>query len=145
MGILSFLYLLALFRRSISIPVGATFLGCFVLTAIMTQSHELRYWLFIPLSLILLFVLHGKSYPRHILRTAQGLLSILACYVLYSLSPYPIDWRTPEAYAPPAAREFWKKHRGASEPICITVPRNQALFFAGPSFSEIAVGYCEEN
>jgi hypothetical protein len=145
MGILSFLFLLALFRRSISAPAGATFLGCFVLTAIMPQSHELRYWLYIPLSLILLFVLHEKSYPRQVLRAARVLLSICACYVLYSLSPYPIDWSTPEAYAPPAAKEFWKKHAGASEPICITAPRNLALYYAGPSFSEIAVRYCEEN
>ena len=145
MGILSFLFLLALFRGSISTPVGATFLGCFVLTAIMPQSHELRYWLYIPLSLILLFVLHERSYPRRILRTAQGLLAICACYVLYCLSPYPINWSTPEAYALPVVREFWKEHLGASEPICIDVRRNQALFYAGPSFSEIAVTYCKGN
>jgi hypothetical protein len=145
MGILSFLFLLALFRRSISIPVGATFLGCFVLTAFMPQSHELRYWLCIPLSLILLFVLHEKSYPRHILMTARGLLSVCAFYVLHSLSPYPINWGTPEVYAPPQAIEFWRQHAGATEPICITAPRNQALFFAGPSFSEIPVMYCEEK
>jgi hypothetical protein len=145
MSILSFLFLLALFRRSIPTPAGATFLGCFILTAIMPQSHELRYWLYIPLSLILLFVLHEKSYPRHILIAARGLLSICACYVLFSLSPYPIDWSTPEAYALPAAKEFWNQHPRATEPICITAPRGQALFFAGPSFSEIPVRYCEED
>jgi hypothetical protein len=145
MGVLSFLFLLALFRGAISIPVGATFLGCFVLTAVLPQSHELRYWLYIPLSLILLLVLHEKSYPRHILITARGILAICGGYVLYSLSPYPINWSTPDAYAPHAAKAFWVLHLGESETICITAPRNMSLFFAGPSFTEIPVKYCEEN
>jgi hypothetical protein len=135
-------------RRKVSRTALATFAAAFVLVAFVPQSHELRYWLFVPLALALwtarALAERSKAGADRALRVA---LVAGAALVLRLTHPFAIDARPPAAFAPREARAFWASPEAHAdgEPTAICNVNPKGIFWAGPTFREFRVraGYCD--
>ncbi len=112
--------------------------------ALVPQGHELRYWLFIPLSLA---VWTARALPRAPALARRALAATLlgaALYALVAVDPFSLDVRTPAELAPRRAVEFWRERTRrpdrATRRVCGEMPRT--IFFAGPTFREFRVIAC---
>jgi hypothetical protein len=115
--------------------------------ACLPQSHELRYWLFVPLCLAIWTACALPRAPRVARRALQAVLVCAAAWVLVAVDPFSLDTRAPAELAPKRARAFWREQtaRGATEPrvVCGEMPRT--LFWAGPTFREFRVTACDPS
>ncbi len=137
-----FLLILAIFQKNKS--AVSWFILIFLGTSFFPQSHELRYWLYLPIFGIVVAALglesiHGKYYWK-----AAVLCFIIAnfSYVLLKLRPR-INRQPPESYAPKEAIDFWDKAR-QNDPnrqylIC-KMPLT--IFYSGKKFNEFRVQEC---
>ncbi len=139
--LLSVIYLIWLtYRRDIPPALIAMLLATSGIASIMPQSHELRYWLVVPLSAILLMAIFGFSQKRRLDQIAKVCFFLLACYVLPQLHALDFKVKSPEVHAPDAAREFWKL--AAKDPdkvYCKSGLGHLAIYWAGPDFNTYKV------
>jgi hypothetical protein len=132
----------ALRRGLVPRSAQAAFAVSLVLVAVLPQSHELRYWLFIPLALAIATAraLAGERPPRAV----PPMLVAGALFVLWSVRPFSIDARLPEELAPRDARAFWAAQAAHPTPgpirVCDVNP--DGIFYAGPHFREYEVIAC---
>ncbi len=139
---LAFGSIAALRRRLVPRSAQAAFAASVVLVAFLPQSHELRYWLFIPLGLA---IATARAFASERPPRAVGAMLVLgAAFVLLVLRPFGIDARPAEAYAPRAARAFWAEQSAhpKPEPVRICDVNPEGIFYAGPHFREYAVIAC---
>jgi hypothetical protein len=110
------------------------------LISAMPQSHELRYWLAMPMIWALIIV-SRQEFLRGV--GVKGLLVVILCYTLYSIkdNAFFIDLRQPSQFAPSYAREFWNEASSDKVySICNRIP--YGLFWSGPTFREYMVKDC---
>lgn len=110
----------------------------------MPQSHELRYWIFIPICLVLYLFFYQSVLPKGAQRVLLLSLGLAAAWVVPKTVVFGgIHPTSPPDCAPPAARTYWKTCPPASgirQTICTLDPF--MLYWAGPTFSECAVKGC---
>ncbi len=126
-------------------PAHAVFLLMVLLLLGLTQNHELRYWLFIPLTGLFLGVVALPSMPRVLRAGAKGYVLLVAAYVLWQTAPPPTSrFARAEEFIPVAAKRYWATHEpwlpGSTWP-CIGA-MSRALFWAGPTLREYRVQPC---
>jgi hypothetical protein len=133
-------------KGRISSTMASAFLGAVAIVATLPQSHELRYWMFIPLTLSVIAAreLTGaefwQSKPHRGLAIAVA-VSIPIVLVGTSHSWLSLKIRTPEQSAPAAAKEYWR-FRVEGTPAQVDVIHEdpgQAIYWAGPQFSSFTV------
>ncbi len=137
---------LALRARRIPVSALAAFAGALVVVAFLPQSHELRYWLFVPLTLALWTALGIARAPALARRALSVALLAGAAVVLFVARPFAIDARPPREFAPREARAFWAQQelQPSPEPVRVCNVNPEGIFYAGPNFREYAVIACFE-
>jgi hypothetical protein len=114
------------------------------LVAFLPQSHELRYWLFVPLSLAVAAALGlARDVPGHAWLT-RAALAAGAAFVLFVTEPFELDTRTPDELAPRHAVAFWDAQRAhpQPEPVRVCDVNPEGIFYAGPTFRQFRVVAC---
>ena len=133
-------------RRARLVPNSAlaAFVGGLALVALLPQGHELRYWLFAPLTLALWTARGVESSTPSARRPLKLALFAGASFVLLVTHPFAIDARPPQAFAPVEARAFWAQQaaRKSPEPVRICDVNPDGIFWSGPSFREYRVIAC---
>jgi len=136
----------ALARRAGLVPTAAlaAFLAGLALVSVLPQSHELRYWLFAPLTLAFWTARGIESSPPSLRRVMKAALFGGAIFVLFATHPFAIDARPPQVFAPRAARAFWAQQAAhpSTEPVKICDVNPDGIFWSGPSFREYRVVAC---
>ena len=115
------------------------------ITAILPQSHELRYWLFLPLVACFYLGLGIRNVPGLTGSTIRTSFAFLAVLVLCAAGSWTIDTRDASSYASSPARQFWRYASAVrmKEPLLLCGRYNGAIFWAGPTFNEFPVENCE--
>ena len=133
-------------RRAGKLPVTAqvAFAAATALVACLPQSHELRYWLFVPLYLCVATALGLAPDVTRPARTVRAMLVAGAAFVLFMTRPFALDSRAPEALAPRRAVAFWAAQRAnpQPEPVRICDVNPDGIFYSGPTFREFRVTAC---
>jgi hypothetical protein len=133
-------------RRLVSGTALAALVTAVAGVACLPQSHELRYWLFAPLTAAVFSARAlARRPPRSRADRALGAaLFAGAAFVLFITHPFAIDARPPEAFAPREARAFWASPAahadGEAYEICNVNP--YGIFWSGPTFREYRVRAC---
>ncbi|NUM58622.1 MAG: hypothetical protein HUU56_08325 [Bdellovibrionaceae bacterium] len=115
-----------------------------LLTSFFPQSHELRYWLYLPLiaSLFIGIGFMGNEKIKSSLALFLLVVIVNFSYVFYELFPKLV--RQPiEMYAPKEAEDFWleaSKNSVDKEYMICKMP--YTLFFAGKNFNQFKVTEC---
>ena len=135
---------LAIRARRVPAAALASFVGSVALVACLPQSHELRYWLFVPLSLALWTARGVDAAPRWVARVLKASLVAGAVFVLFVTHPFAIDARPPQDLAPKPARAFWAEQeaRQSGEPVRVCNVNPDGIFYSGPRFREYRVIAC---
>jgi hypothetical protein len=112
--------------------------------SVLPQSHELRYWLFIPLGLALATALALADPAPGRQRGLRAALVVGAAIALFETRPFELDPRPPAELAPPEARAFWAEQRAAPkpEPVRVCNVNPYGIFWSGPTFREFRVVAC---
>ena len=120
------------------------FAGSVALVSFLPQSHELRYWLFVPLGLAVATALGLAAEVERPARLLRAGLLAGAAFVLFVTRPFSLDPRPPDALAPARAVAFWAEQsaRPQPEPVRICDVNPDGIFFAGPHFREYRVTAC---
>jgi hypothetical protein len=128
----------------LSVTAQAAFAASTLLVACLPQSHELRYWLFVPLGLCVATALGLAPDVTRPARTVRAMLLAGAAFVLFMTRPFALDSRPPEALAPPRAVAFWAEQRAhpRPEPVRICDVNPDGIFYSGPTFREFRVVAC---
>lgn len=124
-------------RRRLWTPLAMTAFGASVVViSLLSQGHELRYWLFIPLFLCLGFARLVCDVGRA--RGALVALMVLsASWTLYKVRAFRIDTRDIAGRAPAAAREFWAKAERNTPwtPYHVIKLSHNAALYSGPDLN----------
>ncbi|MEX2207029.1 MAG: hypothetical protein WEF50_12445 [Myxococcota bacterium] len=132
--------------RAGRIPGSAltAFAFALALVACLPQSHELRYWLFVPLTLALWSARGLAGARSRTSRVLKAALLAAAAFVLLVARPFAIDARPPQAFAPKQARAFWalQAAQPSTGPVRVCDVNPEGIFYAGPSFREYRVIGC---
>jgi len=136
--------ILAFRSRRIPRSALAAFGGALALVAFLPQNHELRYWLFVPLTLALWAARGIEASDSSVSRALRAALLAGAAFVLLLVRPFAIDGRPPHALAPREARAFWAEQeaRPSAVPVQVCDVNPEGIFYAGPSFREYPVVAC---
>jgi hypothetical protein len=133
-------------RRAGKLPAGAqvAFAVSVALIACLPQSHELRYWLFVPVGLAVATALGLAADVTRPARVVRAMVVLGAAFVLFMTRPFELDTRPPEAFAPAKAVAFWAAQRAhpQPEPVRICDVNPDGIFYAGPRFREYRVTAC---
>jgi hypothetical protein len=129
--------------------VARAALGAFALAvaavAFLPQGHELRYWLFVPITLAVWTARALPGAPPLARRALATTFVAAAAWVLVATDPFSLDPRPPVALAPKRAIAFWREAARRRDPaprvVCGEMPRT--IFFAGPTFREFRVIACD--
>lgn len=114
-----------------------TFFACILITSLIPMGHNLRYALFIPLTLAWCISLIPAGYGKAL----RALLLLTAVITSMLINPFFIDSRKPFEHAPQKAKNFWQtasKHTRES-PKQIHETPNVAIYFSGPEFNSFWV------
>jgi hypothetical protein len=120
------------------------FVGLTVIVSLLPQSHELRYWIFLPM--IGFYLLCSYLSHAHVMRYVLN-IGVMAC-ALVVLSDIK-QWREfasvpgPGEFPGEAVRFLRQPHPTRGKPTCI-FPENpaQGIWYAGRNFSEVPVKDC---
>jgi hypothetical protein len=129
--------------RAESAPLVAL-AGSLVAVACLPQGHELRYWLYAPLSLAV-FSARGMAAAGPAARACLGAVLVLgAAFVLFMVRPFEIDARAPAELAPARAVAFWaaQQSQPSRAPVQLCDVNPDGIFYAGPTFREYRVIAC---
>jgi hypothetical protein len=130
--------------RKVGRGARAAFAAAVCLVAFLPQSHELRYWLFVPVSLAVAAALGlARDVPRPA-RVTRTALVLGAAFVLFMTRPFELDTRTPAELAPRHAVAFWQSQRAnpQPEPVRVCDVNPEGIFWSGPTFREFRVVAC---
>lgn len=112
--------------------------------SILPQSHELRYWLFIPLVLCFFFSRLMTEESALSERFHARLQTALACSAIFTIACnqcFRWDLRPLVQRAPEAAVSYWRQ--AAANPdnkvVQIRAPMEKAIFWSGPDFNSYRV------
>lgn len=141
---------LAVQRRRVPTSALVAFGGGLVAVAVLPQGHELRYWLFVPLTLAYWTARAIVDLPAVARRALKSALFAGALVVIAVTRPFPIDARPPAAFAPTPARAFWAAQAAnpSATPVKICDVNPDGIYWSGPHFREVPVIACfsiEEN
>lgn len=131
-------------RRTVPRSLILIFCLIVVTMAMIPQFLNLRFTFYIPFAALFLLCL-GLPYFSNLVRwSCIGLFMLAAGIVLWQLRSEwtQIDLRPPEAFAPPAARQFWQNYRTSDGTPFILKKSpydNIPIFWSGPHFSEYPV------
>lgn len=131
-----------LLRKVLPLSTGLMLLTCVVTAALCPQSHELRYWLFLPLSAAGLSAWTLQSETQIWGTGFKLLFAAAAIYVCAAiLSPFQIKSRPASAYAPEQAVAFWnsQKKESSSKVLSVCNAKPYAIFWSGPEFNSYRV------
>ena len=122
----------------------AAFAAAIALVAFLPQSHELRYWLFVPVSLAIAAALGLATDVERPARALRVALVAGAGFVLFMARPFELDPRPPRELAPPRAVAFWEAQRAhpRPEPVHLCDVNPEGIFYSGPTFREFRVAAC---
>lgn len=128
----------------LSVTGQVAFAVAVALVACLPQSHELRYWLFVPLGLAVATALGLAADVTRPARALRAMLVVGAAFVLFVTRPFALDSRPPEALAPARAVAFWAEQSAhpRPEPVRICDVNPDGIFYAGPTFREYRVIAC---
>lgn len=118
------------------------FATCAALPALLTFSHALRYWLFIPIAASYLAAEAVARLPRSSSIPLQAALIGCATFVCWTvLPPFTVNTSRAADYAPEMARRFWYARAADMDErtIPITGAHPNTMFWAGPDFNTFRV------
>jgi hypothetical protein len=123
----------------------AVFLVMVALLLGLTQNHELRYWLFIPMTGLFLGVVALPAMPNVLRTSAKGYMLLVAVYVLWhTMPPLTPRFARAEDFIPPAAKRYWATHEaGLPGSVWPCIGGSRTIFWAGPTLSEYRVQACQ--
>ena len=131
------LFVLGIRIKAFSFTWGAIFLLLFLLTSFIPQSHEMRYYLYLPLLLCTFATLSLQKLKPP--RWLSLMIFLTCCLVTHKTAkPYRFSVKSIEAMARPAALHFWKEEgKQYNQPPhkCIDVRYDQGIFYSGPDFN----------
>ena len=112
-----------------------------VFASFMPQSHELRYWLFLPMIAAYLSGEVLAKLPQYSAIVLKATLLACAGFVLWTvLAPFTINTAPAAEYAPAMARKFWVARATDVDGRTITVSAHpRTIFWAGPNFNTFKV------
>lgn len=138
---ISMILLLALstFARGRIKYLIVTFVLAVLVVSILPQSHELRYWFFIPL---ILSTIAMDGFANQSPRRKQILIALMFLNMIFVSAALNIklDTRSPQQRAPSKAQEFWKKAETNKDYSICELPN--AIFYSGPEFKTFKVSAC---
>jgi len=139
--LLTIIYIVWLtYKKRLPIPITVLLLLTACIASVMPQSHELRYWLVVPLSAIFLITLYGFSQNKKTDVFMKISFFLIACYVLPKLHALDFKIKDPRVHAPAAAMEFWKiAAKDPDKVYCKSGLGHQAIYWAGPNFNSFKV------
>lgn len=129
-------------RKFIPLKTALTLLTCTMAAAVCPQSHELRYWLFLPMSAAALSANTLQRLQGWLARLLKGLYVSVSVYVLIStLRPVTLKTQLASAFAPPQAVAFWQsqKTHPTSSVLLVRNAKPYAIFWSGPEFNSYRV------
>lgn len=144
------LVLLAASIRKNHLPISwiIAFVGATLLTASLPQSQELRYSLYIPITLALVFATSFEHLPRFMLNSAKFLIFGSMLWVMYKVPLYnfsTIEHRSMLELMPEEAKQFWttEAHNpSASEVINVCGKTPFTIYWAGADLNTYRVKAC---
>lgn len=122
------------------------FVASVAVISTLSQCHEMRYWLFIPLVLCVFYsrLMTETSVLSQRLRTRLHLA--LACSAIFTISQtecFRLDFRSLEEKAPDKAVVYWHMTDAYPNPKKkvdqVEAPMEMAIFWAGPNFNTYKV------
>lgn len=128
--------------------IALLFLSSILVVAFLPLSHDLRYWLYIPLSLgVFACLTFPKLQARHRRLPYIARFAILICALYVGMRSAPIrafDTRNPSEFAPTEARQFWASVTPSDRlrhfRICGKAP--DTIFWAGNNFNALRIDAC---
>ena len=114
--------------------------------SVLPQSNEIRYYMFIPLTLLVLLMVSLEKWQLTFKKIAFGIIFLNMVFSLRETKKFDFKYQSIESLAPKEARDFWKSEWKTSEkkPKCIEAPLHKALFWAGPKLNSIWVTRCDQ-
>nr|BFD66472.1 hypothetical protein HAGR004_14940 [Bdellovibrio sp. HAGR004] len=120
--------------------VGLVLISLVGLTSLTPQSHELRYWLYIPLVLAFLSTLSFFDMKSKLARTILfSLIFVNFIFVTSKVRPR-LNFAPATAYVPEEAKVFWENALVQEEYKLCKLPNT--IFFSGPRFNDFIVTDC---
>ncbi|GEM_PF-2773877 len=111
--------------------------------SMLSQSHEMRYWLFIPLVLCIFFslLMTTSVLTQRQRYQLQLMLALSAVYTIANTECFRLDYRPMTQKIPDEAIEFWQMSEAhpIESVIVIDVPWEKAIFWSGPKFNRYRV------
>jgi hypothetical protein len=124
-------------------------LASFVLMlSVIPQNHELRYWLFIPLCGLYLIAQDMEFLSNRWQLGLKAFFLVCAIFVFNkTFDRYRVSKITPAELTPGVAREYWVRRANSqiAADECIKVDIPWGIFWAGPTFNEYPVQYCNSK
>jgi len=131
-------------KRLMPKATAITFVVSVGVVSMLPQSHELRYWLFIPLVLCFFFarlMTEESALPERFRARVQIALACSAMFTIACNQCFRLDFRPLVQRAPEAAVAYW--HTAEAYPnkkvVEIRAPMEQAIFWSGPNFNSYKV------
>jgi 4-amino-4-deoxy-L-arabinose transferase-like glycosyltransferase len=112
--------------------------------SILPQSHELRYWLFIPLVLCFFFsrlMTEESALPVLFRGRLQAALACSALFTIACNQCFRLDLRPLVQRAPEAAVAYWRRAANLPDQKAVEIhaPMERAIFWSGPDFNTYRV------
>lgn len=131
-------------KRLVPKATAIVFVLSVAVISTLSQSHEMRYWLFIPLVLCVFFSRLMTAASAVSARLRMGMQIALACSAIYTIAGtecFRLDYRPLVEKAPAEAVAYW--HMAEAYPtqktVEVKVPMEMAIFWAGPNFNSYKV------
>jgi hypothetical protein len=147
LGMLLGLVLVFVYSASTRLAI-ASLASFIIMLLVIPQNHELRYWLFIPLC-GLYIIAQNLGFLSSRLQIGLKVYFVVCAILVFNLTfdRYRVSPTTPAELTPGVAREFWAQYANSQNPAseCINVDIPWGIFWAGPSFNEYPVQYCNSK
>lgn len=118
-----------------------TFLGGILLfTSFMSQGHELRYFMFIPMCVVFLFAKYAEQLPERWSVLCKVLLLASAIHVCEKVHISRIKYAPMSDSVPEKIKAAWKAYDAAvvKKPLC-GIDGPDSIYFTGPNLREYPV------
>lgn len=139
--LIGLLWIFIIFQYRKNIVNSWPFITMILIVSILPQSHELRYWLFIPLVLSLLITRMISGIRRKTRQFRLIIAYVLVCFIIVLIDVHPkFRFNSIGEIAPTAARDFWKRADIYKEYRICDLPNE--IFYSGPNLNTYKVIGC---
>lgn len=129
-------------KRKLNIAFVITFILALMFISNVSQSHEMRYWLFIPILLIFFMVNFWNQFSVEFKAIGTAVLLVSFFFTQVHVFPRSFSFGGVEKRASENVKKFWSENHTGSESnpyILKGVPPEEAIFYSGPNLKEFWV------